>query len=157
MQIVKKGVAVVVFLGVAMAVQAQSAAEVVQKHINAIGGLKNWEKVNTLKMTGSMSIQGAEILFTQTQVQGKGLRVDINAMGMKGYSILTDKEGWVYMPFQPGMEQVAPLPEDQVAGSQDKLNIKYAYLADTAAMGKVQYMGARNIDELTPEFVSIRK
>ncbi len=131
----------------AMAAHAQSAADVVQKHINAIGGGKNWEKVNTLKMTGSMSVQGAEIQFTQTQVQGKGLRVDISAMGMKGYSILTNKDGWVYMPFQPGMEQVTPLPEDQVAGSQGKLNIKNAYLADTAAMGIVEYLGKDTVNK----------
>ncbi len=147
MQIIKRGLVTTVFLCAAWAAQAQSAADVVQKHINAIGGLKNWEKVSTLKMTGSMSIQGAEILFTQTQVQGKGLRVDISAMGMKGYSILTNKEGWVYMPFQPGMEQVTPLPEDQVMGSQGKLNIKNAYLADTAAMGKVEYLGKDTVNK----------
>lgn len=33
---------------------AQTADELIQKHVDAVGGLENWKKINSIKLTGSM-------------------------------------------------------------------------------------------------------
>ncbi|HQW45756.1 MAG TPA: hypothetical protein PLZ98_01720, partial [Chitinophagaceae bacterium] len=43
----------------------QSADEIVNKHIEAIGGADNWKKMNSLVMEATMKAQGAEIKLTR--------------------------------------------------------------------------------------------
>ena len=64
--------------------KAQTADEIIAKHIEAIGGAENWKKVNSIKMEGTMQVQGAEVAVTQTVLHGKGSRQDISVMGMNG-------------------------------------------------------------------------
>src|SRR5947209_3631346 len=110
-------------------VKAQNADEIIQKHINAIGGIDNWNKVKSMKMTGSMSVGGMEIGLTQTALNDKGMRTDISAMGSSGYTIVTPKEGWMYMPFA-GSVTVTPIPADQLKMSQAKMSVKAGQLVD---------------------------
>ena len=64
----------------------------------------------------NMKAQGAEIKITSSVVDKKGMRIDVAVMGMNGYQILTDKDGWNFMPFQG-------LTEDDVKNGQDDLSI----------------------------------
>ena len=113
----------------AQTVKAQTADEIIQKHIDAIGGTKNWEKIKSMKMIGSMSVQGMEISMNQTIVNDKGMRMDINAMGMSNFVIVTPKGGWAYMPVQ-GMTKIDTLPAEQLKMYGNKLNVKSGQLID---------------------------
>ncbi|MFO0414295.1 MAG: hypothetical protein ACK50E_01475, partial [Bacteroidota bacterium] len=79
---------------------AQTADEIISKHVNAIGGKDNWKKVTSMVQTGNMSVQGAEIQMKRSIIHNKAARTDISLMGMTGYQIVTNTEGWSYMPFQ---------------------------------------------------------
>src|SRR5271156_1293236 len=81
-------------------VKAQTADEIIQKHIDAIGGTDAWNKVTSIKRVGSMSIQGMDISYTVTIVNNKGMRTDFSVMGSNNYMIFTPSEGWMYMPAQ---------------------------------------------------------
>src|SRR5574343_658662 len=112
---------------------AQKQDEIISKHIDAIGGKDNWNKVKSLRSEASMKANGAEIKMVFVQVDKKAMRQDINVMGMDGYSVLTDKEGWSYMPFQ-GQTKPEPMTADDVKNGQDDL-----YLQDEF----ITYNGAR--------------
>src|SRR4051812_15531399 len=81
-------------------VGAQNLDEIINKHIEAIGGRDNWAKIKTMRTFSTMKAQGAEIKFTIAQVDGRAMRQDINLMGMNGYNILKNNEGWSYSPWQ---------------------------------------------------------
>ena len=49
---------VVLLLSSIATVHAQTADEIINKHIEAIGGKEAWKKVNSLKLTGSIVAQG---------------------------------------------------------------------------------------------------
>lgn len=102
--------------------QAQSLDEIVNKHIEAVGGKDNWMKVKSLKTSAVLKAQGAEINMTIWQVHKKSMRVDIEVMGMKGYQILTDKEGWGFAPWG-GQTKAEPSTPDQVKDGQEQLDI----------------------------------
>jgi hypothetical protein len=135
----------IVALVVAQFAQAQTVDEVINKHIAALGGKENLNKIQNVVMEGSLSIQGTEIALTITQVNNKLNRQDITAMGMHGFDMMTDKEGWQYMPFQ-GMQKPEPKTADEVKKSQSDLDIA-GPLVDYAAKGhKVELLGKEDVE-----------
>ena len=132
-------------LASAFTVKAQTADEVIAKHIAAIGGVDNWKKVNSMKMEGILQVQGAEVNVTVTILHGKGMRQDISVMGMTGYEIVTPTEGWDFMPFQGQTEPEAKTPEE-LAEAQDQLDAQ-GELIDYAAKGhKVELVGKEDVE-----------
>ena len=125
--------------------QAQTVDEVISKHVAALGGKEKLSKIQNVVMEGSLNIQGTEIALTVTQVHNKLNRQDITAMGMHGFDMVTDKEGWQYMPFQ-GMQKPEPKTADEVKKSQSDLDIA-GPLVDYAAKGhKVELLGKEDVE-----------
>jgi hypothetical protein len=125
--------------------QAQTVDDVINKHIAALGGKENLNKIQNVVMEGSLSIQGTEIALTITQVNNKLSRQDITAMGMHGFDMMGTAEGWQYMPFQ-GMQKPEPKTADEVKKSQSDLDIA-GPLVDYAAKGhKVELVGKEDVD-----------
>lgn len=132
-------------LASAFTVKAQTADEVIAKHITAIGGAENWKKVNSMKMEGILQVQGAEVNVVVTVLNGKGMRQDISVMGMTGYEIVTPTEGWDFMPFQGQTEPEAKTAEE-LAEAQDNLDAQ-GELIDYAAKGhKVELIGKEDVE-----------
>jgi len=124
---------------------SQNLDEIVKKHIEAIGNKDNWAKVKSLKMSGTTKAQGAEIKITITQVDKKASRQDIALMGMNGYNILTNTEGWSFMPFG-GQQKPEPLTADDVKKGQDDLNILPDFLTYKEQGKKLEYLGKDDVD-----------
>lgn len=126
-------------------VNAQEVDEIVSKHIKAIGGMENWKKVNSMTMNMSMKAQGAEVKITMNRLHKKGMRVDIDVMGMNGYQILTDKSGWSFMPFQ-GQDKPEPMTEEDVKKSQDDLDIMDAFITYKDYGKKIEMLGKDDVE-----------
>ncbi len=124
---------------------AQTADEIVNKHIEAIGGTDAWKKVNSMVTTGTLTVQGAEIAISLTVLNGKGSRQDITAMGMNGYQIVTPTQGWKFMPFQ-GQKEVEPITADDLKEAQDELDVQGS-LVDYKTKGHtVELLGTDDVD-----------
>src|ERR1039458_1895769 len=115
-------------------VNAQTADEIIKKHVDAVGGLDNWKKINSIKLTGSMNQGGTEIPIVITTLNGKGYRMDMTMNGMANYSILTPKNGWMYFPIG-GQKTPEAIPDDIVKESQDELDVMMDALIDYQAKG----------------------
>ena len=126
--------------------QNDSADIIIQKHIDAVGGRDNWNKITSLKMIGSVNVQDMKISITTTAVQDKAARTDINIMGTKGYIIVTSKEGWSYLPAQ-GMDKVTPMTADQVKIQQGQLDLKDRLLNKSATAG-AKFAGRDTINNI---------
>lgn len=124
---------------------AQTADEIVNKHIEAIGGTDAWKKVNSMVTTGTLKMQGAEIPISLTVLNGKGSRQDITVMGMNGYQIVTPTQGWKFMPFQ-GQKEVEPITADDLKEAQDELDVQGS-LVDYKTKGHtVELLGTDDVD-----------
>ncbi len=137
-------------------VKAQTATDIIRKHIDAIGGTDNWNKVTSTKRIGSMSVQGMDIGVTQTTVNNKGARTDISVSGINGYMIVTPKEGWMYLPFQ-GMDKVTPMPAATLKMQQDRMNVKGGMLTDISEVAKAEYIGKDTVNNMSCLKVKITK
>lgn len=125
--------------------QAQTVDDVINKHVTAIGGKENLGKIQNVISEGSLNVQGADIGLTLTRVNNKLVRQDISAMGMTGFDMHTDKEGWTYMPFQ-GQQKPEPKTADDVKEGLNDLDIS-GPLVDYAAKGnKVELVGKEDVD-----------
>ncbi len=91
----------------------QSADEIINKHLEAIGGKENWKKVNSIRQEASLSIQGMEIPVITTTVHNKATKQEYTAMGMSAYSIITNEGGWSFNPMQ-GQTEPEAINEEQL-------------------------------------------
>jgi hypothetical protein len=126
-------------------VSAQTADEVIAKHIDAVGGKQNWTKVNTMKMEATISTQGMDIPITMYQVHNKAQKMEINVMGMTGYQIMTTDAGWNFMPFM-GQTAPEPMTADLVAVNKESLDIQGELLDYKEKGHTVELLGKEDID-----------
>ena len=129
----------------AFVAKAQTADEIIAKHIEAIGGADAWKKVNSVKMEGTLIVQGTTVNMTQTILHGKGNRQDISVMGMNGFMIIAPTSGWNFMPFN-GQAAPEPMTAEDVAEGQSELDAQ-GNLIDYAAKGHtVEYLGKDDVE-----------
>lgn len=125
--------------------QDLTAEQIVNKYIDAIGGKAAWSKVNSLVMTGTIKVQGAELAVTSTTVDKKGMRQEFSVNGMTGYQIITPDSGWNFSPFQ-GQKIPEPITADDLKQGQDQLDIQ-GNLIDYAAKGHtIELLGKDDVD-----------
>lgn len=124
---------------------AQTIDEVVAKHIDAIGGKVNWNKVKSLKTEVTMKAQGAEVKITIFQVDKKAKRENMVLMGMSGYNIVTNTEGWTFMPFE-GQTKPEAMTADDIKNSQDDLSVQDEFLTYVEQGKKIELIGKDDVD-----------
>ena len=145
MKLIRTSAIAIVAMLVSVFTFAQTAEEIVTKHIEAIGGAAAWKKVNSLYYEGKMTVQGAEINVTLTAVNGKGVRQNISVMGMTGYQIITPTAGWNFMPFQ-GQTTPEAMTADELKQAADDLDVQ-GKLVDYKSKGHtVEYLGKDDVE-----------
>lgn len=129
----------------AFVTKAQTADEIISKHIDAIGGADAWKKVNSVKLEGTLIVQGTTVNMTQTVLHQKGNRQDISVMGMNGFMIIAPTSGWNFMPFN-GQAAPEPMTVEALAEAQSELDAQ-GILIDYAAKGHtVEYLGKDDVE-----------
>ncbi len=103
-----------------IAVKAQTADDIINKHIDAVGGKDVLNGVKTMVLQNSINAMGNDNAATTTVVIGKGYKTDMDMNGQKLITVVTDKGGWTINPFQGGSD-AQPLPDDQYKGSEGSI------------------------------------
>lgn len=135
-----KSVLSVAILAIAgVAAKAQTADDIINKHLDAIGGKDKLEQVKSYVATGSTSAMGNDGATTTTFVAGKGYKTEIEINGQKLVTTVTDKGGWMINPFQGGSD-AQPMPDDQYKGNEGSLYID-PFLDYAAQGGKAELKG----------------
>jgi outer membrane lipoprotein-sorting protein len=135
-------------------VQAQTVDEIINKHIEAIGGKEKINAIKTVYTEYTMDIQGNQASGLTYLVNGKGYRNEVDFGGQKIIQCINETGGWQVNPLM-GQTSAEPLPEDQAKASKAQLFIG-GPLQDYAAKGyKVEMQdkeeGAYKLQLTTPE------
>jgi hypothetical protein len=112
---------------------AQTADEIINKYLQALGGQEKLKTIQTVVMEGSLSVQGFELPVKLSSVHNKGVRQDFSLNGMNGYSILTPTNGWNFNPFQ-GQTKPEPITADDINEGINQLDIQSPFM-DYAVKG----------------------
>lgn len=125
--------------------QAQTLDEIVNKHIEAIGGVENWKKLKSLSFESLMKSGGADIKFKVYQIDKTSLRQDINVGGMTGYSIIKKGEGWTFYPWM-GHTKPEAMTADDLKNAQDELELQDEFITYKELGKTLEYFGKDDVD-----------
>ena len=101
---------------------AQTVDEVLAKHFEAQGGIEKLKAVQSMRMTGKMTIgPGMEAPFVVEKKRPGKTRTDFTIQGMTGSQVFDGKGGWSFMPFmgQPNPEAMSADEAKEMADEAD--------------------------------------
>ncbi len=78
---------------------AQTVDEIIQKYANVMGGLDNFKKIKTAKLTGTVTAQGNDLPITVQIINGRAMRTDVEVMGQMIVNSYKDGKGWKINPY----------------------------------------------------------
>lgn len=129
----------------AVSVSAQTADEIVAKNIEAMGGTAKLATLNSVKMTGNMSVQGQDVAITMTKLNNKGVRMDIEVMGTSNYQVANTEKGSIFFPIQ-GMSDPKEMDAEQYKSIASQLDLQGALLNYKTKGNAVEYVGTEKVD-----------
>lgn len=122
---------------------AQTADEIVAKHVAAIGGMDKIKGINSLVMKTTLEVMGNEAEGTTTLVSGKGFRNEAAIMGNQMVQVVTDKGGWAINPMGGGNAEA--LPAEQLKGMKDQLYFGGPLIDYNTKGNKVELAGREKV------------
>jgi len=120
--------------------KAQTADEIIDKYLDAIGGKEKWRQVKSMILESQVEMQGIEIPFTTKSIMNIGTRTEGEFQGQKMIDIITPKAGWSQNPFG-GKTSLQPLTAEELKDKLDDLDIQGPFLDYKAKGSTVEYLG----------------
>lgn len=96
------------FLVAGLTVSAQTADEIISKHLDAVGGKDKLSQLKSLVIEASINAMGNDAPANITMLVGKGYKMETELMGQKVVQAVTDKGGWAITPQTGGSAQATP-------------------------------------------------
>lgn len=136
----------IIALVMVQSAQAQTADDIIDKYINALGGKAKLVTLNSVKMTGSLNVQGTDVAVTITKLHNVGVRSDFEVMGTSNYQIIAVNKGVTFMPVQ-GMSSPTDMTEDQIKAGQTQLDVQSVLLDYKTKGTTVELAGTEKIGD----------
>lgn len=134
----------VVFLSFSLT--AQTADEIVVKHIEAIGGKDVLTKTTSIYVESSMSVMGNEAPTRMSILNGKGFRNEIDMMGSTIIQCISEKGGWMINPMAGG--GVEDMPEKQAKGTMGNLTLGGVFFNYAEKGTTVELLGKKKAGDI---------
>jgi outer membrane lipoprotein-sorting protein len=145
MNLTKIGVFFLALLTGCLSIQAQTADEIVNKYVDALGGKSKLEQIKSAYITGTTQMMGNGAQSTTRILEGKGFRLEYEANGQKVVQVFTDKGGWQINPMM-GSTTAQPLPEEMYKGSRGQIFITGPLYNYAAKGNKIELLGKEGND-----------
>jgi hypothetical protein len=130
--------------------KAQTATDIINKYINAMGGKDKLLSIKNVYMEGSMDANGSQLNIKYWIINKKSVRYEYTVNGMTSYNIITNDSGWVFSPMM-GQKQAEPMTPALVRSSQPELDPEGLLLNYNTNGYKVDLKGKDDVDG-TPAF-----
>jgi len=132
MKKIVSGIFLTAILASAIAAKAQTADEIVNKYIDAVGGKDKIKQITSLYMEGTVQVMGNDNPTRVTVLNGKGYKTETEFNGQKMVQCYTDKGGWAINPMAGGAAEA--MPDEVYKAGKEQIDIGGA-LYDYAAKG----------------------
>jgi outer membrane lipoprotein-sorting protein len=123
---------------------AQTADEIINKHINAMGGKDKITQIKSLQIESVMNVMGNDAPMTTTILNGKGFKNEVDFNGSKIIQVYTDKGGWSINPMM-GSADAQPMPQEQFKAGKSEINVGGPFINYAAEGNKVELQGKEKI------------
>jgi outer membrane lipoprotein-sorting protein len=105
-----------------VSLRAQTADEIVNKHIEALGGKDKLASIKTVYTEYDMEVMGQSVSGVTWLVNGKAYKNEVDFGGQKIVQCFTDKGGWGINPMM-GQTSAEAMPADQAKIGQGQLDV----------------------------------
>jgi len=140
----KKLLLFVCALFLSVSVFAQTADEIIDKHIKAMGGAEKIKAVQTAKATGKMKMGPMEVPITLTKARPEMVRMDFTLQGMTGSQAYDGSTGWSVMPFM-GKKEPEKMSDDQLKEIKEEADFDGALFDYKAKGNTVEFLGKADV------------
>ena len=125
---------------------AQTVDEVIAKHLEARGGLDKVKAVQSMRMTGKMTVgPGIEAPIVLEMKRPSSVRLDITFQGNTGTQAYDGKTGWGISPMA-AKKDPEPMSADDIKDMEEQADMD-GPLVDTKAKGHaVELMGKEKVE-----------
>ena len=132
---------------VILAANAQTADDVIQKYTKAMGGLSAFNAVKTMRMTGTVTIQGMDLPITVQLINGRAVRTDIDVMGQSVIKAYKDGKGWKIDPFT-GAATATDMTNEELIESKAQTMIANQLMDYKARGHQVELQGQEDVEAI---------
>ncbi len=125
---------------------AQTADEIINKHISAMGGKEKLAALKTLKITGStQGGPGIEFPTSIVQVDGKSSRMELTVQGMTMMQVVDGDSGWYISPFE-GKKDAERMDQEMITSEKEGLDLAGDLFNYKAKGHSVEYLGKEDME-----------
>lgn len=127
--------------------KAQTADDIIAKHIDAIGGKDKVSQITSVYIESNTNVMNMDAATKTYVVNGKGYRTESDFNGQKLVQAITDKGGWSINPFMGGTSATA-MPDDEYQLRYDDLFAVDPLVNYAADSGKVELQGQEKVGDV---------
>jgi hypothetical protein len=124
---------------------AQTAEEIVNKNLDAIGGKALLSSIKSVVIESNIEFMGNEAPSTTYILNGKGFKSETDFNGSKIIQCVTDKGGWGINPMA-GQSSATAMPDEAVKQAQGQLYIGGPLMNYSDNGGKIELVGKDTAD-----------
>lgn len=130
---------------------AQVKEDILKKHIKAMGGEKNWQKIKTMSLEGVRESEGVSIEEKRQIILNKAVRIDYKFNGRdaaqadkKYYIIVFENKGWKYMPDNL-RDTVEVLSDQEVNYYKQENYFNDPFLVEDQSQIQIEYLNKETV------------
>jgi hypothetical protein len=125
---------------------AQTADELINKHIDAMGGKEKMAGIKTLKVVANIDIgPNMKAPMTMYIVNNKSMRTDMEIQGMKMSQAVDGDSGWYIQPWS-GKKDAERMNAEQIRESKDEMDINGSLFNYKEKGNTVEYIGKEDME-----------
>lgn len=125
---------------------AQTADEIVDKYLAAMGGKDKLAKLNTLKLVCSVEIApGMKAPINMFYINNQCMRVEVEVQGMKILSAVEGDSGWSINPMS-GKKDAERMNADEIKESKDQMDLTGALFNYKEKGHAVELLGKEDME-----------
>ena len=148
MKTTKKFFFALIALFCAYNLSAQTADEIISKHLEASGGKGFLSGLTSVYYEATMDVMGMQATVKNTTLNGKGTRQDVDIMGSIMTTCYNDKGGWSINPFMGGTT-AEDMPETQYNSGKDNIYLGAPFLNYAEKGYKAEFNGTETVMDVT--------
>ncbi|MEN8120148.1 MAG: hypothetical protein ABFS35_07365 [Bacteroidota bacterium] len=136
---------IILFLCVSPIVKAQNVDKIIAKHINAHGGVKNWEAIKSMKITGKFTAFSVMKDFYAIKTKKGAYYSELHLGKHKVKESFNGKTGWTIDPWQE-INYPRALNKTELNVFKQKAEFFTPFYKYKEKGHKVEFLGEKNID-----------